>query len=128
MNVQVQPHVTTTRRHLPFECVALVLQGGGALGAYQAGVYEALSEAGIHPDWVAGISIGAVNSAIIAGNPPEKRVEGLRRFWERITSDVCGSWTQDFLTPLMKGDWVRGLINQVSANSTMLSGASGFFV
>jgi NTE family protein len=115
-------------RRPPFECIALLLQGGGALGAYQAGVYEALSEAGIHPDWVAGISIGAVNSAIIAGNPPEKRVEGLRRFWERITSDVCGSWTQDFLTPLMKGDWVRGLINQVSANSAMLGGASGFFV
>jgi predicted acylesterase/phospholipase RssA len=55
-------------RRPPFECTALLLQGGGALGAYQAGVYEALSEAGIHPDWVAGISIGAVNSAIIAGN------------------------------------------------------------
>src|SRR5882672_3294994 len=59
--------------------------------------------------------------------PPEKRVEGLRRFWESITG-VFGSWTQDFLTPLMKGDWVRGLMNQVSANSAMLSGASGFFV
>ena len=115
-------------RRPPFECTALLLQGGGALGAYQAGVYEALSEAGIHPDWVAGISIGAVNSAIIAGNPPEKRVEALRRFWERITSDVFGNWTPDFLTPLMKGDWVRGLVNQVSANSAMLSGASGFFV
>jgi NTE family protein len=90
-------------RSPPFECTALLLQGGGALGAYQAGVYEALSEAGIHPDWVAGISIGAVNSAIIAGNPPEKRVAALRRFWERITSDVFGSWTQDFLTPLTKG-------------------------
>jgi predicted acylesterase/phospholipase RssA len=116
------------KRHPPFECTALLLQGGGALGAYQAGVYEALSEAGIHPDWVAGISIGAVNSAIIAGNPPEKRVEGLRRFWERITSDVFGSCTRDFLTPLMNGDWVRGLLSQVSANSAMLSGASGFFV
>jgi NTE family protein len=79
-------------RRPPFQCIALLLQGGGALGAYQAGVYEALSEVGIHPDWVAGISIGAVNSAIIGGNPPEKRVEGLRRFWERITSDVFGSW------------------------------------
>src|SRR5260221_2673548 len=59
-------------RRPPFECTALLLQGGGALGAYQAGVYEALSEAGIHPDWVAGISIGAVNSAIIAGTPPRK--------------------------------------------------------
>ena len=55
----------------PFENVALLLQGGGALGVYQAGVYEALAEAGLHPDWVAGISIGAINSAIIAGNPRE---------------------------------------------------------
>jgi len=113
---------------LPFECTALLLQGGGALGAYQAGVYEALAEAGIHPDWVAGISIGAINSALIAGNPPERRVQKLREFWERVTSDVFGSWTQDILTPLVKGDWVRGIMNQMSANSAMLSGASGFFV
>jgi NTE family protein len=118
----------SAERCLPFECIALLLQGGGALGAYQAGVYEALSEVGIYPDWVAGISIGAINAAIIAGNPPEKRVEKLRRFWERITSDVFGSWTEDFLTPLMKGDWGRGLMNQVSANSAILSGAPGFFV
>ena len=111
----------------PFECIALLLQGGGALGAYQAGVYEALVQSGIHPDWVAGISIGAINSALIAGNPPERRVEKLREFWERVTSDVFGSWPQDFLTPLAKGDWVRGLMNQISANSAMLSGASGFF-
>src|SRR5712672_1948368 len=70
----------------PFECIALLLQGGGALGAYQAGVYEALAEAGIHPDWVAGISIGAINAAIIAGNPPERRVEKLRQFWELVTT------------------------------------------
>jgi NTE family protein len=118
----------SAERRLPFECIALLLQGGGALGAYQAGVYEALSEVGIYPDWVAGISIGAINAAIIAGNPREKRVEKLRRFWERITSDVFGSWTEDFLTPLMKGDWGRGLMNQVSANSAILSGAPGFFV
>ena len=78
-------------RRLPFECVALLLQGGGALGAYQAGVYEALSEVGIYPDWVAGISIGAINATIIAGNPPERRVGRLREFWERVTSDVFGS-------------------------------------
>ena len=72
MNVHVRPQSTVTDRHLPFECVALVLQGGGALGAYQAGVYEALAEAGIHPDWVAGVSIGAINGALIAGNPPER--------------------------------------------------------
>ena len=70
MNFQLRPHHATTEGQAPFECVALLLQGGGALGAYQGGVYEALSEADIHPDWVAGISIGAINAAIIAGNPP----------------------------------------------------------
>ena len=69
----------------PFERIALILQGGGALGAYQAGVYQALAEADLHPDWVSGISIGAVNAAIIAGNPPEKRVQQLRAFWETVT-------------------------------------------
>jgi NTE family protein len=75
---------------------------------YQAGVYEALAKAGLHPDWVAGISIGAINSALIAGNPPVKRVDKLRQFWERITTDVFGSWPQDVVTPWMKGDWSRG--------------------
>ena len=67
----------------PFEQIALLLQGGGALGAYQAGVYEALAEADLHPDWVAGISIGAINSAIIAGNPPKKRVDAPARILAR---------------------------------------------
>ena len=71
----------------PFECIALLLQGGGALGAYQAGVYQALSEAQLQPDWVAGISIGAINAALIAGNPPEARVEKLRTFWELVSED-----------------------------------------
>jgi predicted acylesterase/phospholipase RssA len=62
----------------PFDCVALLLQGGGALGAYQAGVYETLADADIHPDWAAGISIGAINGASIAGNAPEARVDKLR--------------------------------------------------
>lgn len=66
--------------------IALVLQGGGALGSYQAGVYEGLADAGIHPNWVAGISIGALNCAIIAGNAPEKRVEMLHGFWDTICS------------------------------------------
>src|SRR4030088_2603457 len=74
----------------PFEQIALLLQGGGALGAYQAGVYEALSEAGVHPDWVAGISIGAINAALIAGNPPETRVDRLRAFWETVTTPPLG--------------------------------------
>jgi NTE family protein len=69
--------------------VALVLQGGGALGSYQAGVYEALSSSEYLPDWVAGISIGAINAAIIAGNAPDKRVERLKAFWDGITSAAC---------------------------------------
>jgi hypothetical protein len=60
---------------------SLVLQGGGALGAYQAGVYEALSEAGIYPNWIAGVSVGAINAAIIAGNAPDARVDRLHEFW-----------------------------------------------
>src|SRR5258708_331950 len=67
------------------ERVALGLRGGGGLGAYQAGVYEALHEAQIEPDWVSGVSIGAINSAIIAGNPPQRRLKQLRAFWDRIT-------------------------------------------
>jgi Patatin-like phospholipase len=65
--------------------VALVLQGGGALGAYQAGVYQALQEADVEPDWVSGVSIGAINSAIIAGNSRRRRLDRLRTFWEMIT-------------------------------------------
>src|SRR3712207_2468498 len=64
--------------------VVLVFQGGGALGAYQAGVYQALQEAGIEPDWVIGTSIGAINASLIAGNPPGQRLARLREFWRRI--------------------------------------------
>ena len=71
-------------KRTPFECIALVLQGGGALGSYQGGVYQALAEADLHPSWVAGVSIGAVNSALIAGNPPDRRVEKLRELWESV--------------------------------------------
>src|SRR6266403_3075546 len=71
--------------------VGLVLQGGGALGSYQAGVYEALASSEYLPDWVAGISIGAINAAIIVGNAPEKRVQRLRSFWEGITAPTA-SW------------------------------------
>ena len=74
----------------PFEQTVLLLQGGGALGSYQAGVYQALAEADLHPDWVAGISIGAINSAIIAGNPPDQRVARLRDFWETVSASPLG--------------------------------------
>jgi NTE family protein len=111
----------------PFECIALLLQGGGALGAYQAGVYEALAEADLHPDWVAGISIGAINAAIIAGNRPEERVGKLRTFWERITANPLLDWAaaaEDFAP---KGNVARGLFNQMSAMSALVAGAAGFF-
>jgi NTE family protein len=127
MNVQVKPHALTAERHLPFECVALVLQGGGALGAYQAGVYEALSEAGIHPDWIAGISIGAINAAIIAGNPPKSRADRLREFWTQVTANGLWPFLGDANLGLARGDAARNFRNQVSATVALASGASGFF-
>jgi NTE family protein len=127
MNGQVQSHVTTAQRHLPFEWVALVLQGGGALGAYQAGVYEALSEAGIHPDWIAGISIGAINAAIIAGNPPNSRVDRLREFWTQATADGLWPFLGDAKLGLARGDAARNFLSQMSATMALANGASGFF-
>jgi NTE family protein len=79
-----QPGTAAHRRRVDPEQVVLVLQGGGALGAYQAGVYQALHEAGIAPDWVIGTSIGAINAALIAGNEPERRLERLEAFWATI--------------------------------------------
>ena len=111
----------------PFECIALLLQGGGALGAYQAGVYEALAEANLHPDWVAGISIGAINAAIIAGNPPEQRVDKLRAFWERITTSPLFDWAAALEPFAPKGDLARGIFNQFSAAWALVGGAPGFF-
>ena len=102
------------------ETTVLVLQGGGALGAYQAGAYEALAIAGHRPNWVAGISIGAVNSAIIAGNPPEKRVERLREFWERVSSRLL-AW------PLAYDDNSRRIFNETSATLSAVGGVPGFF-
>lgn len=120
MNVQVRPDVATAERRLPFECVALVLQGGGALGAYQGGVYEALAEANIHPDWIAGISIGAINGAIIAGNSPNNRVDKLREFWTKSTTSALWHWPG-------LGDQTRNLLNQMNAHFAVAYGASGFF-
>src|SRR5215207_9431583 len=81
---QTNPVPQQHNKALPYDVVALVLQGGGALGAYQAGVYEGLHEASIRPNWLAGISIGALNAAIIAGSPEDERVARLREFWETI--------------------------------------------
>jgi NTE family protein len=100
--------------------IALLLQGGGALGAYQGGVYEALWGSGLDIDWIAGVSIGAINSALIAGNPPERRVERLREFWNRITARKIWNHTPD-------GDIFRQMRNSQSAMLTMLLGQPGFF-
>ena len=125
MNLQVQPDVAAPERRIPFERVALVLQGGGALGAYQAGVYEALAEAGIHPDWIAGVSVGAINAAIIAGNPPTSRIERLCEFWTQATAG--GHWPWFGGDRAARGDVVRNLFNQVSAGFAFANGAPGFF-
>jgi NTE family protein len=128
MNIQVRPHnIAATDRRLPFDCIALLLQGGGALGAYQGGVYEALAEANIHPDWVAGISIGAINAAIIAGNPPESRVDRLREFWTQVTSSALLDWSFNPFADLARGEDTRNLLNQMSANLAAAFGAAGFF-
>jgi len=113
--------------HVPFDCIALLLQGGGALGAYQCGVYEAMAEANVLPTWVAGISIGAVNGAIIAGNPPETRVERLREFWELITTSPANFWI-DRLSPwLLRGDKAREVFGQSSAWGAVVAGSTEFF-
>ena len=127
MNFQVRPHLATPEGQLPFECVALLLQGGGALGAYQAGVYEALAEANIHPDWIAGISIGAINAAIIAGNPPKSRVDRLREFWTQVTSNGFWDFSGSPFADLARSDNMRNLLNQMSANLAAAFGAAGFF-
>ena len=110
---------------ITFEQIALLLQGGGALGAYQAGVYEALSEADLHPDWVAGISIGAINSAIIAGNPPKQRVDALREFWHAVSVSPLGI---PYFQHAKYDDTQHQLLNQARAVGVLLFGAPNFFV
>ena len=108
------PPASNSGRH-----TILTLQGGGALGSYQAGVYEALAEGSVVPDWVAGVSIGAINACLIAGNPPERRVERLRAFWNRITSPSL-TWTH-----------VGGLDSvqqQFGAAQAAMMGQPGFFL
>ena len=105
--------------------VALVLQGGGALGSYQAGVYEALASSDYKPDWVAGISIGAINAALIAGNSPETRVEKLREFWRAITTPA--RWAVP-ISGLFNGAGLPfDFAKQMSAMHALLLGQTNFF-
>lgn len=102
------------------DLVVLVLQGGGALGAFQAGVYEAMIDLGIELDWVAGISIGAVNAAIIAGNPRDEAVGKLREFWNGVSSAMPS-------LPIADNDWAREWAHMVAAGQVMAFGVPGFF-
>ena len=97
--------------------ITLVLQGGGALGAYQAGVYEALHEGGLRPDWVIGTSIGAINASLIAGNKPEQRVERLKTFWSRVEHQSLHGLAARM--PVFGG--------QLANWMTMANGLAGFF-
>ncbi len=120
----VPPQIT----QLPYDVIALVLQGGGALGAYQAGVYEGLHEAGIRPNWLAGISIGALNAAIIAGSPEAERVERLREFWETIcVAPVEWPAGEGFADTLPFAFDLRSLRNAMAAMRALFQGQPGFF-
>ncbi len=103
-----------------YEFIALVFQGGGALGSYQAGVFEGLSEAGIEPNWMSGVSIGAINASIIAGNKPEDRVAKLKEFWETVTD-------HGYASHLAGNDDMRTFHNMTSAFMSMISGIPGFY-
>ena len=97
--------------------VVLVLQGGGALGSYQAGVYQALHEAGIEPDWIIGTSIGAINAGLIAGNPVEERLPKLKEFWKRMEQNPVWNLRDAF----------PGFTEKLSYWSTVTHGVPGFF-
>jgi NTE family protein len=98
----------------------LVLQGGGALGSYQGGVYDALHRYGEEPDWVAGISIGAINAALIAGNPRERRLERLKEFWKLVSAGLRPA-------PFLDGETPRTWFNETSAALVAMFGIAGFF-
>jgi NTE family protein len=120
----------SNRIELPsYDEIGLVLQGGGALGSYQAGVYEGLAEAGIEPTWISGISIGALNTAIIAGNAPEDRVEALRGFWNTICQPADFLGHMGALIPTVFGfpNIGRRWSSMWSATRTLTEGQKGFF-
>ena len=119
---QPQPSQGPRRAVARNELHTLVLQGGGALGAYQAGVYECMHAHGLLPQWVAGISIGAINAAIIAGNPPDKRVAQLREFWDGVSSQLVAP-----AVPTAYGEKAREVFNESSAALVAAIGVPGFF-
>lgn len=113
----------TTKAKQHYERIACVFQGGGALGAYQVGAYQAIHEHGYDPNYIAGVSIGAINGAIIAGNPREKRLEKLKEFWDTITPTV---WS-DALNLCDTLDITHHLRNRMGAMHSMFFGLDGFF-
>ena len=113
---QSSESIRPSRRALPGQ-VVLVLQGGGALGSYQAGVYQALNEAGIEPDWIIGTSIGAINASLIVGNAPQNRLPKLREFWKRMEQRPIWSFAETF----------SGLSEELSCWCTVTNGIPGFF-
>ncbi|MEA2986821.1 MAG: hypothetical protein QOD94_3075 [Alphaproteobacteria bacterium] len=125
MDALARPEWKPRTQRTAFEQTVLVLQGGGALGSYQAGVYQALAEAKLHPDWIGGISIGAINAALIAGNSPDKRVERLREFWESVSASPLGI---PYMKPVYTADdLTRQVLNHVRAFGIVLLGAPNFF-
>ncbi len=133
----VAPNAGPPRQH---QHTVLVLQGGGALGAYQAGAFEGAAAAGAMPDWVCGVSIGAINAALIAGNPPERRVPRLREFWDRVSSaatllppfappfvPVSVPLSAQPFVPPAEPDPLRAWFNRMAAGSATLFGIPGFF-
>src|SRR6266498_1283569 len=110
------PNLRSLARSEPGQ-VVLVLQGGGALGSYQAGVYQALHEAGIEPDWIIGTSIGAINASLIAGNSPQNRLSRLREFWKKMEQNPVWSFRDVF----------PGFNEKLSYWSTVTNGIPGFF-
>src|SRR6185437_10935430 len=122
-----QPHRIT----LPaYDEIGLVLQGGGALGSYQAGVYEGLAEVGVEPTRISGISIGALNTAIIAGNAPENRVDALRGLWNTISQPADFLSHVSALFPATFGfeDIGRKWSSAWAATRTLFKGQEGFFL
>jgi NTE family protein len=113
--------MSINRAKLQYDYVILVLQGGGALGAYQAGVFEGMTEAGYLPDWITGVSIGAINGALIAGNSPRQRIERLRTFWDRVSSGVS------IAAPPLFGALHQNFA-KASATWGSIVGVPGFFV